>query len=525
MKRSVITAISIIVAVGILLYAAEFSLCRVLERAVGSRIAYLADVKVSVGAIFLKTGGDIAVKDITIRKRDGSGPAIEAKGITLDYRLRDIIRGRLSGFKSVTIKNGTFLLDKKHPLVYSLNGRVVFSRDGIALDGMKAYLMGLPLSADGNLSGPSFKKASADLSLKFESDYAKGVLHIGGKLSSPGINGLVRFFDSIDVPVDSKLDIGPAGFTLSNTDGRASLKVYRQENKRAKYIVEARIDHFDLLGRDIVTGINADLELDENAPHSPMLRGFVNSDNTIVDFIPLGGFALTFALSEEKFIIESLNIGGRYGLNGSVALGKPYDMDIRFSVKNLDLKKLAEVSHIEDIQFISGILNGVLSVKGPLSSFAINGNLKADSGNLGYIKYESITINMNGTSPIVNITDSKIARREGAMLLRGYLDFRKMGKKNFFEDLKVLSDNNTIVWEGWDITKSPESAKLSIGKDVGDTFRINYNAFMNDETSMKNPGDKEDELSLEYRFRENENIKLLMRDDNEAVVVEHKLKF
>ncbi len=67
------------------------------------------------------------------------------------------------------------------------------------------------------------------------------------------------------------------------------------------------------------------------------------------------------------------------------------------------------------------------------------------------------------------------------------------------ENLKISTDEKTIIWEGWDISKTDESGELTLSKGVEGGIKVGFKTYMRDETAYETIR-PQDELSLEYKI-------------------------
>jgi len=278
-------------------------------------------------------------------------------------------------------------------------------------------------------------------------------------------------------------------------------------------------------GLDIATNITMNAELDNSKTKIPILTGVINTEKTIINYKPCKELSLQFALRKKVFEILGLKWGKSFRLVGKIELIEPHNIEL---VALLDGTKLDElVSYIgENIaSVISGTVNGKLEVEGTLANPTSKGHRTARVGKIGDIYYENAVIHLLGKGPMITIGDSRIYKETGYLLLGGELDLRKLGKRNIFEDMVVKTDDQTIVWEGWDITREPAGDQVSLKKKVNEDVEVGFKAPLAEGDRDWQESNNKGEIELQYKIKGNQNLKMQLKGEEEFLGVERKIKF
>ena len=88
----------------------------------------------------------------------------------------------------------------------------------------------------------------------------------------------------------------------------------------------------------------------------------------------------------------------------------------------------------------------------------------------------------------------------------------------------MRSDEHTVVWQGWDITKQrSDSGELNMEKDIGEDFKLNFKTFVNDETNPRELNERE--LEFGYKLKGDKQLKMRLKEKEELLSVEQRMKF
>ncbi|MCX5692367.1 MAG: hypothetical protein NTX47_01590 [Candidatus Omnitrophica bacterium] len=301
-------------------------------------------------------------------------------------------------------------------------------------------------------------------------------------------------------------------------DKAVSLNFYFFDNKRI--VSELKIDNLDIKGA-IFSGslIFKARILKDNG-----LTGKLYSSNMTLNSSVLPELKMFFKLTNGKLKVYSLNFGNAYRLKGTVGLKEPFETNIYFEILRANLKDIAIITKAKRPEVVTGIMNGLFNIKGPLNNLESSGFIGGRSGKIGPIWYDSADIRIHGAGPIINIADSKIRQAQAVFTMEGYIDLRNIMNSNLLSGIKLKSDMKTIVWDGWDISKEG-SDSLKMAKDIGDKMSIGFKTFARDETPIYQKKENPDEMSLEYKLDNGQVFQMKLKENEEFFGIEHKKKF
>lgn len=231
----------------------------------------------------------------------------------------------------------------------------------------------------------------------------------------------------------------------------------------------------------------------------------------------------SFKIINNELEIKSLSLGNSYELKGKLGLRKPYKTDFRLEIKRADARDLAIMAKAKKPEKVFGVINGVLYVKGDLKNLSSSGTLESRNGEIGPLRYNTATIEIEGIGPIINIVDSRLRHGDGGLAMDGYIDLRNITRGNLFAGVRIKSDIKTIVWDGWDITRDARD-ELTMSKDISDNMRIGFKTMAQKDLTTYYDRENPEEMNLEYKMGM-KNLKMKLKETEEFFGVEHNVKF
>ncbi|MDP2921778.1 MAG: hypothetical protein Q8O12_05390 [Candidatus Omnitrophota bacterium] len=302
-------------------------------------------------------------------------------------------------------------------------------------------------------------------------------------------------------------------------DKAISLNFYFSDAKRI--VSELRIDNLDIKG----AALSGNIILKAKVLKNKGLFGKLDSANMTLNSKALPDLKIFFKLTGGTVRIYSLRFGKSYCLSGTVGLKRPFETDIYFEILRANLRDIAIVTNAKKPDVVTGVMNGLLKITGPLDNLQSSGFIGGRQGKIGPIWYDSAEIKIEGRGPIINIVESRIKQEKATFTLEGYVDLRTIASSDPMRYLKMKSDMKTIVWDGWDIEKDGADS-MKMVKGIGDNMSVGFKTFAREELPPYQKRDKEDEMSVEYKLDgENHAFQMKLKENEEFFGVEHKRKF
>ena len=531
----------------------------------------------------------ITFSDITLyNSPEGEHKQLQAGRVSINYHLWDLFFNRKKGTLKINLSSPTyFILPKEYKsalpagdtfeggapfsaqyielnitdgsiipygskaaIAEGLNGKVILSESELELEDINLNFYNLPVSIEGKLRGIKTGAPILDLAFESRNRYlsvdanAEGTLQDlsvkgtlggknGGSLSFAGNFRLqeeklnlkeVALGEGLKIE-DGCVDFKNRGFEFSISpqkegSGKAKLGGNFREPVIALY---GTLKHWPVGAVDLSTDVKFDAELKEKS-EVLMLTGTLNTTNTIINYRPAAELSAQFTVRKKAVEILGLKWGKTFRLVGKVNLEAPNDLEI---IALLDGTKLEDLMSFwgESVKnVVSGTVKGRLEIDGPLDTCVSRGHITARGGHIGDVYYENAVIHLTGKGPMVTVGDSRIYRETGYLLLNGELDFSQLGKRNIFEDIVIKTDDQSIVWEGWDISKETVTDTVNLKKRIGEELEIGFVAPVEPTDELKEE-EPEGAFEMRYKLKESDSLKMQIRQEEEFLGVEHKIKF
>jgi hypothetical protein len=249
---------------------------------------------------------------------------------------------------------------------------------------------------------------------------------------------------------------------------------------------------------------------------------------TIIDHHPAEELEIFCNYEDNVLDIVSARVGSQSSASGTIDFNKrPPEIKLLWNVEKINFTDLLAASDEENTtqgSYLEGGLSGKIYIENSLFDPFIKIALEGEKGNFWGVKFERANINLKGNYPILAFHDSRVYREEGGFfILDGKIDLREIGKQTFFDDIKILSDEKTIVLDGWDIARGVEQSEITLKKAVSEDLKVGFKTFINDK--MQDLSNESDALELEYKLQGNRSLFMRFEKDEELFGVRHKLKF
>lgn len=315
------------------------------------------------------------------------------------------------------------------------------------------------------------------------------------------------------------------------------------ENLSAKpFSLKLQFNHFNLFGRDVMSfvEIQGALFVDEKAQRlAPTLKtaDFMGEKGgkisfklltygTIIDHRPASELEISCNYEDGILDIGSIQLGKEHFTYGAVDFNhKPPQLNLTWQVTDMDLTNLLVLSDDKSGSArLAGKLDGKIQLEGSLFNPFVKIALKSKEGKFLSMDFASANVNINGNYPMLAFHDSRIYREEGGFfIIDGKIDLRNMHTLGLFDNVKILTDEKTIVLDGWDISRGAEQAELNLKKAVSEDLKVGFKAFINNQTPALS--DEANSLELEYKLQENRALLMRFEKEGEFLGVKQGAKF
>jgi len=485
----------------------------------------------------------------------------------LEYSLFDIMSGKESAISKtetvMTLGKGSLRLENKALISRQIRGKIRLMQDKIILDKItfrvfdqllssiegeimtdsRPYRLKLIMEAEPFFDNdkPLFKKIrmsvngpldNLNLRGKIERPHAKDIhvssylihenemFNIGSRLGIEAEKGDINHIISMDAEVDIEKET--FNTVLIPNDGRVF--VSGDYSKFGTVKVDIENQHLKIFGFDFSNIVHL---LGKVVFRDSVFSHFlidIDTEASILNYSPMDEIASSFLIDKRSIRVIYLKIGDIVAASGNFNIKPPRKAQVKVNFSDFNLEMPFLLADKEN-PGISGKLSGEILISGLLSKPDMGIKLTAANGRFDPIAYDIMLINGDGTWPYLNIYDSRITHGDSSLMLEGELDLTKISDESFMDNVSITTDDNTIQWEGWDITNVDESREFSLKRGLSNGVSVGYKNYMDDET--KYGIDKpRDEFQLEYDLLDDESvIEFRAKEDEEFLGFSKKYSF
>lgn len=359
----------------------------------------------------------------------------------------------------------------------------------------------------------NFVSANRDLS---------GFVMLKGDLADSNIKGYVNIKGLEKIDFEGKVKDDDFDIEIKPHSGAINIK--GNISDEGNITLTFKINHIKLYGFDIVCEGSLTNLITDSLPKRGM-EGEIDTGNLIINYKPFLDMRLFYTISDGIMDISEMTFGESFKAAGKIALKNPYNIDMKITANNVSIAWLLSTLGSKDpSSVLSGTMNGKFALTGPVTNLKSDINLDIKKGTISVIDFDYLAAHLKGEGPVIRIEDSRITRESGYFVLAGEMDLAKLGKESLFDDIKLVSDDKAITWDGWGATKAQGVQKITMTKKLSDDINIDFKKFMAEEKIDESIRDN-DEVQLEYKLHPHESLKLMVGQDKDFLGFEHKDKF
>ncbi|MFH1847780.1 MAG: hypothetical protein ABH825_01010, partial [Candidatus Omnitrophota bacterium] len=466
-----------------------------------------------------------------------------------DINIGKVFADKESRHMSFFVLNGSIANLGSGLLLTDAEGMLEIKDRRLIIKGLKGKLFGIPVVINGYIKNLE-EKPLPMLRISFQAGRLKGRMHIKGWRHEKGfsVSVFAKFMNRFPVKCRGRVDANTAGiFTLKDftvndkfalegsydyknkavnitaTPDAGAVKFEADFSKEEAAGLKIRLDHINLFGSDIKSDIIGYIYFPHAGEGREGLRVELYTQNLIVNYKPFKEIKGSFVFKScDELLIDSVELGREYKFSGSVDLKGPYGIKASLELNGGNLSDWAMFFPTAGQDVLSGIIFGKIDIEGPLKNPVTQGRLEFRDGNIQDVSFDVINIKVAGQGPLLTVSDSRIFKEGGFLIIHGVIDLRKLGGKGIFKDLQVETDQRVIVWDGWDVTKDIDTSEVTLRKDISNEFRVNFKGY----TERDREGyDRKNEIGLDYKMEKDDSLNVRMREDGTFVGVEHRVKF
>jgi len=322
--------------------------------------------------------------------------------------------------------------------------------------------------------------------------------------------------------------------TLILGDGKRVLRGINISYENSRFEAEIPLSHMAMGALDVSSVFKVEGNFKSNfVGLNDAVKGEIHTEGTVINWKPLPRESrFDFVFSKDFFEILSSDFLGGIEILGKIDFTKDYDIDMSvkakdFSVANTELFFNA-ASHPEtplrmDLD---------LSFRGNPWAPSVNGRARIYGGKIGRLSFKAMDVHVTGVYPTLQLEDSGILLDDGVTMhfADKVLEAKDLFKGKTYEELVAEAQQDTVVWGDWEFSRpkaADEGSDSLAHKGFVDQSGVSLGRFGEQDRGVGPlDSDKEKmEVGFEYRLRSKDSLKVKVREDEEFIGVERKLRF
>jgi len=292
------------------------------------------------------------------------------------------------------------------------------------------------------------------------------------------------------------------------------------------------VSHLLVAGSDVSSVVNVtghfELGLQEA---SDRLTGEIRTEGTIINWNPLAQETqFSFEFSEDNFNLTSSNFLGGIEITGTIDFTRDYAIDFLITAENYPLVNLEPFLKVDQGLIPPGRFDLSAHFYGSSEQLNVEARTRIYEGWIGGKTFTAMDVNVVGIYPTLRLTDSKILMQDESSMRFAdkTLEARDLFRGKTYEALIAEAQQETVVWGDWELSRSKDikdNPEFLMQRNLSDNATVHFKKFYEDSSTQDRSNEKQMELGFEYRLRSKDSLKLELRDDEEFVGVERKMKF
>ncbi|MBF0387623.1 MAG: hypothetical protein HQL20_07180 [Candidatus Omnitrophica bacterium] len=229
------------------------------------------------------------------------------------------------------------------------------------------------------------------------------------------------------IPFAGYIDLkqSQAEVKVGRTDGVRSFTLNAARSGRGRYHLKMDVSHVPLPSLDVAALFEGDVKITGDDPRTREFSGEIKSSYILLNYAPFRDSSIRFAVRDRKLIIESLWVGG-VSASGEIQLRDKRLMNLNIEVLSADIEEVSAIiravkgGDTDDPLTFSGVMKGAFNVSGQWPRPYVQGRLAAYNGRVKTFDFDTISLDIDGQYPLLNIREALITQSEG-------LSFRMAG--------------------------------------------------------------------------------------------------
>ena len=299
-----------------------------------------------------------------------------------------------------------------------------------------------------------------------------------------------------------------------------------------KINAEIPLRHLTFGGMDISTVIKAsgDFHLGFFGSEDA-LQGELKTEGTVVNWSPLPEESVfNFYFSQSDFNLTSANVLGGIRISGDVDFQKDYRMIWDIHAENYLLSNLDFILKTSPSKLLPSRVDIDLHFEGNPLAPGVEGRARIYDGYVGKRMFKVMDLFVSGIYPTVKIQNSRLLLPDDSVMkfAEKSVEFRELFRLKTYEQLIGEAQQDTVVWGDWEFRRPrdmKDNPEFLLQRALGDRARLNFRDYKRDETLQNSDESDKVEVGLEYRLAGKNLLKFQVREDEQFLSVEQKVKF
>ncbi|MBI4353251.1 MAG: hypothetical protein HY593_04910 [Candidatus Omnitrophica bacterium] len=293
----------------------------------------------------------------------------------------------------------------------------------------------------------------------------------------------------------SRLQIQVEGMVVFFNDRRFRVTGIDAFFGRNSFWAEIPLRHIDWGGADLSSIIKVKGHFDLGGELAgDTLIGEMGTEGTVINWRPVPEeAALDFILTKEKFSVHSSRVWGGMELEGAVDFTNDYASDFNLKTEDYPLRELASLfSGVSQSRGMPQRVDFQIHAYGNPWLCNVEGSARVENGFIGERSFKVMDLAFQGVYPTLHLSNSTIRLEDDTVmhLANKALEVKDFFKEKTYHALVGEAPQETVVWGDWELQNTGE-AQVGFG----------------------------------YRLRPKHTLRFGLRQDEEFIGVEKKLRF
>lgn len=294
------------------------------------------------------------------------------------------------------------------------------------------------------------------------------------------------------------------------------------------------LDHLNLFDSDITTTIEVTGEFTlETFTRRDFIRGEIKTNRSVVNWSPLPWeFNLSYAIDRDSIEIESNDFLGGMELTGRLDVAREETIRLSLKASNYAVSNLAVFFKMDKNVNSPIHMDLDLRASGNFYTPLVQARARVYDGWVAKKAFKALEINLEGIYPTVKMSGSRILI-EGGQTMRLADKTFEISELFHADTYKVLvseASQDNVVLGDWEFSRPKnlsEEPDFVLKKLLGDNAKVHFRRY-NESQPVYDPDPserKQVEVGLEYKLQSKDSLKVELRENEEIVGVERKLRF